>query len=69
VLQELTWKGFEAGSKCEAVADRGVLVITVVVAVKTDPGVVREVMFASFIASSASKLDTGNIGSFVSAHM
>ena len=30
----------------------------------TDPGVDREVMFASFIMLAGSRLDTGNIGSF-----
>ena len=63
MLRGLNWKGFEAGSKCDVVADGVVLVITLIVPVKTDPGVVREVMFASFITLSTSKLDTGNIGS------
>lgn len=63
MLRALTRKGFEAGSRGEVVTDSVALVITVVVTVKTDSGVVREAMFASFIASSASKLDTANIGS------
>ena len=42
---------------------RELVTTAAVVIVKTDPGVAREVIFASFVALAGSRLDTGNIDS------
>ena len=63
--EEYTGKHFEADSKTEIAFDGYELVtIAVVVIVTTDPGVDREMTFASFVTLAESRLDTGNFGSF-----
>jgi len=61
--EELTGSDFEAGSKTEMAFEGQELVTTAdVVIVRSDPCVVREVMFASFAVLAGSRLDTGNSG-------
>ena len=68
--EECAGRDFEAGSKTEMAFDeRELVTIAAVVIVSTDPSVDREVMFVSFVTLAGSKLDTGNIGGFVSVNM